>query len=207
MVMRTLMFYMSVRYRNHNHKIHHNFSRLALSKHQSEPSDQKPYYLQNQQRRNIMKYTRLFENIDERVPINGKLSQDDFIELLAKHKALLIRPDENENVSVEDFASFMSHLDLEAYPYVGGAAPRRIIPVNVPGGEDMVYTANEAPPDTLIPFHHELAQTQNPPQYIFFYCEQPSETGGETALIDSTLVYRFANDNFPEFMDKLKKHG
>ena len=199
---------MSVRYRNIHYKIHHNFSRLALSTHQSEPSDQKPYLTQqNQQRRNIMKYTRLFENIDERVPINGKLSQDEFVELLAKNKALLIRPDENESVSVEDFASFMSHLDLEAYPYVGGAAPRRIIPVNVPGGEDMVYTANEAPPDTLIPFHHELAQTQNPPQYIFFYCEQPSETGGETALIDSTLVYRFANDNFPEFMDKLKKYG
>ncbi len=154
-----------------------------------------------------MKYTRLFENIDERVPINGKLSQDDFVELLAKHKALLIRPDENESISVDDFASFMSNLDLEAYPYVGGAAPRRIIPVNVPGGEEMVYTANEAPPDTLIPFHHELAQTQNPPQYIFFYCEQPSETGGETALIDSTKVYRYANDNFPEFMDKLQKYG
>jgi hypothetical protein len=30
---------------------------------------------------------------------------------------------------------------------------------------------------------------------------------GETALIDSTLVYRFANDQFPEFMDKLKKYG
>lgn len=155
-----------------------------------------------------MKYTRLFENIDERVPIdNGKLSQTEFVELLAKHKALLIRPDDGEHVSVDDFASFMSNLDLESYPYVGGAAPRRIIPVNVPGGEEMVYTANEAPPDTLIPFHHELAQTQNPPQYIFFYCEQPSETGGETALIDSTQVYRFANDNFPEFMAKLQKYG
>mmetsp|Transcript_7037 Transcript_7037/g.10302 ORF Transcript_7037/g.10302 Transcript_7037/m.10302 type:complete len:565 (+) Transcript_7037:1-1695(+) len=71
----------------------------------------------------------------------------------------------------------------------------------------MVYTANEAPPDQLIPFHHELAQVKNPPQYIFFYCDQPSETGGETALIDSTLVYRYANDKFPEFMDKLKKFG
>lgn len=26
----------------------------------------------------------------------------------------------------------------------------------------------------------------NPPQYIFFFCDLPSETGGETALIDST---------------------
>lgn len=154
-----------------------------------------------------MKYTRLFENINERIPVEGGLDQKTFVELLAKHKALLIRPDENEEVSVDDFARFMFDLDLQSYQYVGGAAPRRIIPVNVPGGEEMVYTANEAPPDQLIPFHHELAQVQNPPQYIFFYCAQPSETGGETALIDSTQVYRFANDNFPEFMDKLKKYG
>ena len=53
-----------------------------------------------------------------------------------------------------------------------------------------VYTANEAPPDQLIPFHHELAQVANPPQYLFFYCDLPSETGGETALIDSTLGER-----------------
>ena len=53
-----------------------------------------------------------------------------------------------------------------------------------------VYTANEAPPDQLIPFHHELAQVSNPPQYLFFYCDLPSETGGETALIDSTLGER-----------------
>mmetsp|Transcript_10157 Transcript_10157/g.12873 ORF Transcript_10157/g.12873 Transcript_10157/m.12873 type:complete len:645 (+) Transcript_10157:113-2047(+) len=154
-----------------------------------------------------MKYTRLFENINESVPIEGKLSQEAFISLLAQHKAILIRPSEGEKIDVDDFGSFIAGLDLERYPYIGGAAPRRIIPVNVPGGDEMVYTANEAPPDQLIPFHHELAQVLNPPQYIFFYCDQPSETGGETALIDSTMVYRYANDNFPDFMDKLKKYG
>jgi len=119
-----------------------------------------------------------------------------------------VRSDQkNAPLTVNDFAQIISDLNLKHYPYVGGAAPRRIIPVDVPGGDNMVYTANEAPPDQLIPFHHELAQISNPPQYIFFYCEQPSETGGETALIDSTLVYRFANDNFPEFMKKLKKYG
>ena len=88
---------------------------------------------------------------------------------------------------------------------MGGAAPRRIIPVKA--GSDLIYTANEAPPDQLIPFHHELAQVQNPPPYIFFFCDLPSLTGGETALIDSTLVYRFVNDNYPEFMEKLKEYG
>ena len=153
-------------------------------------------------------YTRLLEDMDERVSIGESLDQATFVELLAKNKALLIRSDQNNSpLTVNEFAKIISDLNLKHYPYVGGAAPRRIIPVDVPGGDNMIYTANEAPPDQLIPFHHELAQVSNPPQYIFFYCEQPSETGGETALIDSTLVYRFANDNFPDFMEKLKKYG
>jgi alpha-ketoglutarate-dependent taurine dioxygenase len=49
-----------------------------------------------------------------------------------------------------------------------------------------------SPPDQPIPFHHELAQTPNPPRYIFFYCDQPPESGGQTPIIDSTAVYRFA---------------
>jgi hypothetical protein len=78
----------------------------------------------------------------------------------------------------------MQILFLTVHSDIGGAAPRRIIPVRA---NIEVFTANEAPPDQLIPFHHELAQVKNPPQYLFFYCDLPSETGGETALIDSTL--------------------
>jgi diketogulonate reductase-like aldo/keto reductase len=64
-----------------------------------------------------------------------------------------------------------------------------------------------SPPDQPIPFHHELAQTPNPPNYIFFYCDTPSHSGGQTPIIDSTLVYRFVNDNFPEFIHKLQELG
>jgi len=156
-----------------------------------------------------MRFTRLLENINESIQFpNDELDQKLFLSLMSKNKALLIRSNENENpFTVDDFGNVVANLNLQSYKYVGGAAPRRIIPVNVPGVKDMIYTANEAPPDELIPFHHELAQVQNPPAYLFFYCNQPSETGGETALIDSTLVYRYANDNFPEFIEKLKKYG
>jgi len=147
------------------------------------------------------------ENIDENIEISKEaLDQKKIISLLAEHKALLLRASDNEDLfTVNDFGNYIASLRLEKYPYVGGAAPRRIIPCDA--GDDLIYTANEAPPDELIPFHHELAQIQKPPQYLFFYCDQPSLTGGETALIDSTLVYRFVNDNFPKFMDKLKTFG
>ncbi|KAL7508987.1 hypothetical protein ACHAXN_006760 [Cyclotella atomus] len=36
---------------------------------------------------------------------------------------------------------------------------------------------------------YELAHVKNPPQHLFVYCDSSSETGGETALIDSTWVF------------------
>jgi len=151
-----------------------------------------------------MRVTRLLEDTTSADNV-GSIGQEQFVSLLAKHKALLLQSDEGSDPpTVEEFAGFMEGLKLEKYEYLGGAAPRRIIPVKA---NVEVYTANEAPPDQLIPFHHELAQVANPPQYLFFYCDLPSETGGETALIDSTLVYRFAADHYPDFMEKLKLYG
>ena len=155
-----------------------------------------------------MRYSRLFENLNDNIEIEDveKFDQQALVSLLAKHKGLLFRASESERpFSVDDFGHFIASFNLEKYPYVGGAAPRRIIPCTA--GDDLIYTANEAPPDTLIPFHHELAQVQNPPTYLFFYCDFPTESGGETALIDSTLVYRYVNDTHPKFMEKLKLYG
>lgn len=64
-----------------------------------------------------------------------------------------------------------------------------------------------SPPDQPIPFHHELAQTPCPPEYIFFYCDTPCQSGGQTPIIDSTAVYRFAKENHPEFIQKLQDEG
>eukprot|EP00956_Cyclotella_meneghiniana_P038490 scaffold155183_cov70-Cyclotella_meneghiniana.AAC.1 len=106
-----------------------------------------------------MKLTRLLESTESETI--DSINQEQFIELTAKHKALLLQANDGEEpFSVEDFASFAESLKLEHYEYVGGAAPRRLIPVKA---NIEVFTANEAPPDQLIPFHHELAQVQNPP--------------------------------------------
>ena len=130
-----------------------------------------------------MRVTRIFET--EKSENINDINQKSFVALVAKHKALLLQADEGRvPFSVNDFARFTEGLQLEKYEYVGGAAPRRLIPVDA---DVEVFTANEAPPDQLIPFHHELAQVKDPPQYLFFYCDLPPETGGETALIDSTL--------------------
>lgn len=67
-----------------------------------------------------------------------------FINLLDSHKALLFQAATYENdspLTVDEFADLVVSLDLENYPYVGGAAPRTIIQVSA--GKDIVFTANE----------------------------------------------------------------
>ena len=94
---------------------------------------------------------------------------------------------------------------LNKYQYIGGAATRKII--SVPQGDDIIFTANEAPADQKIPFHHELAQTSNPPSYVSFYYKQSAETGGETPLIDSTLVYQYLHQKYPLIEKKFSELG
>ena len=73
--------------------------------------------------------------------------------------------------SPEEWASILSSTGIKQMPYVGGAAVRKL----VVGCEErldnlQVVTTNECPPDQPIYFHHELAQTSDPPSHILFYC-------------------------------------
>jgi hypothetical protein len=63
-----------------------------------------------------------------------------FVDLLDSHKALIFHsPD--ADLTVEDFGRFVTNLQLTHYPYIGGAAPRTVIPVEA--GKDIIFTANE----------------------------------------------------------------
>jgi hypothetical protein len=83
----------------------------------------------------------------------GGLEPRQFVDLMDRHKALLFHGSAVHSdgggggggistaLTVEDFGRFIAGLELEPYPYVGGAAPRTIIPVAA--GKDIVFTANE----------------------------------------------------------------
>ncbi len=43
---------------------------------------------------------------------------------------------------------------------------------------ELVFTANEAPPDVSIFLHHEMAQTPIYPSKLFFFCELAPQSGG-----------------------------
>ncbi len=70
----------------------------------------------------IMRITRLLELEETSAETHATLNQEQFVALVAKHKALLLQSDEGSGpLSVDDFAKFMEGLQLQHYEYVGGA--------------------------------------------------------------------------------------
>lgn len=67
-----------------------------------------------------------------------------------------------------------------------------------------VYTATEYHPSEVIPQHNENAYTNSWPLRIGFLCMVPSETGGETPLADSRLVYDQIPAEIREEFDRKK---
>ena len=94
--------------------------------------------------------------------------------LLLRHGAILFRG--FPLYTANDFNTFVTASGYEEFPYVGGAAVRRVL-------APRVFTTNESPPDFPIPYHHELAQSPKFPYHLFFHCETPAEQGGETPIL------------------------
>ena len=74
---------------------------------------------------------------------------------------------------------------------------------------ELVYTANNAPPSTVLPYHHEMAYrpVELRPSHITFCCEKAATVDGETAIAVSEQIYNAMLDKYPEFMQKLAKYG
>lgn len=118
--------------------------------------------------------------------------------LIVNHGALLFRGFPVE--SPEEFDSFVKSFSYEALPYVGGAAPRKVITGNV-------FTANEAPPEQLIPFHHEMAQVPTFPSTLFFFCDIAPPEGGETPLVLSNEIYKAMTKREEKFVEEVEETG
>tara|TARA_B100001989_G_C24550217_1_gene473924 strand:+ start:2166 stop:4013 length:1848 start_codon:yes stop_codon:yes gene_type:complete len=96
------------------------------------------------------------------------------------------------------FESGVNNFNLKYYNSVGSAAPRSHI-------SGSIYTANDSPPSEKIPMHHEMAQNLIPPSYIFFQCETPSKTLGETPIVNSKKLASFIKIKHSHIYEKLKK--
>lgn len=121
-----------------------------------------------------------------------------FQKLLHSSGAILLRGFPVGTASA--FNDVVESFGFEELPYVGGAAPR----TNVVG---RVFTANESPPDQKIPFHHEMAQVPEFPSKLFFFCEVEPQSGGETPIVLSHVIFEKMRARYPDFVDRLEEHG
>ncbi len=70
-----------------------------------------------------------------------------------------------------------------------------------------VFTANEAPPETSIYLHHEMAQTPIYPSKLFFYCQIAADKGGATPLCRSDILLEKLAMEEPEIVDAFAAKG
>ncbi|HEV3105351.1 MAG TPA: TauD/TfdA family dioxygenase [Trinickia sp.] len=101
--------------------------------------------------------------------------------LIVEYGGVLLR-----GFALPDTASFKRITELyraHAQGYIGGAAPRKAID----GG---VYESTRMPAPFKIGLHQEKAYMADYPRMLAFYCNRPSESGGETPLADMRAVTR-----------------
>jgi alpha-ketoglutarate-dependent taurine dioxygenase len=120
--------------------------------------------------------------------------QQDVRDILKANGALLIRGLKVPGST--QFGKILSTLfGSELLEYTYRSTPRT-------GLRGNVYTATEYPAAEVIPQHNENSYSRRWPNRIGFLCMAPSQTGGETPIGDSRLVYNLlpkpVRDKFEE---------
>ncbi|XP_058097421.1 clavaminate synthase-like protein At3g21360 [Magnolia sinica] len=118
-------------------------------------------------------------------------------DLLQQHGAILFRGFGIS--SAEDFAHVVEAFEWDDMPYMGATTRVKVT--------DRIYTANEAPLDQLINFHHEMSMFKEFPSKIFFFCLEPSPEGGETSILPSHIIVEKMEEIMPDFVAKLSQVG
>jgi len=119
-------------------------------------------------------------------------------DLLFKYGAILFRGFPFD--TPKEFDEFAKAYGYDPFYNVNGGGVR----FNVVGN---VYTASEAPPEYIIPMHPEMAQINDWPYILFFYCDIAAKEGGNTPLALSNAIYRKMSERDPDFVRRLEKEG
>jgi len=118
----------------------------------------------------------------------------------ARHGAILFRG--FPLATAEDFDAFVLAFGLPNFPYEESLS--NAVRIN---RTPRVFTANEAPPEVNILLHHEMAQTPIFPSRLFFYCEEPAESGGATPLCRSDVLLEQLKNECPDFVRDCEAKG
>lgn len=108
-------------------------------------------------------------------------SRNEVEQLLLKHGALLFRGFQLGGAA--DFRTCAESAGASAFAYTGGNSPRSRVAVDV-------YTSTEYPATEVISLHNEMSYLPRWPRRLFFFCETPARTGGQTSLAHGRDVMR-----------------
>jgi Taurine catabolism dioxygenase TauD, TfdA family len=126
--------------------------------------------------------------------------RDELLERASQHGAILFRGLPLN--SPEDCDTFVAAFGLTNFPYIESLS--NAVRVNY---TERIFSANEAPADVTIYFHHEMAQTPIYPAKLFFFCQKPAEEGGETPLCRSDVLFERLAARCPEFAKNCEEKG
>ena len=126
--------------------------------------------------------------------------RDDLLQLANTHGAVLLR--DFPVTDATDFDGIIQALALANFPYEKSLS--NAVRIN---RTPRVFSANEAPPDVRIFFHHEMAQTPLFPKWILFSCEVAAQEGGATPICRSDVLFERMQSECPEFAQACEQRG
>ena len=127
-------------------------------------------------------------------------NRDQLLRQTAEHGAILFRGFPLS--TPQDFDRFVTAFGVTNFAYDESLS--NAVRVN---RTPRVFTANEAPPSVTIYLHHEMAQTPVHPSRLFFFCEQPSTTGGATPICRSDVLWEQLSKQCPQFARDCETKG
>ena len=121
-------------------------------------------------------------------------------ELTLSHGAVLLRG--LPLATPDDFDSAIQRFYWENFTYEDSLS-NAVRVVHSP----RVFSANEAPPETTIFLHHEMAQTPLFPSKLFFFCQKAANKGGSTPICRSDHLWELIQEELPAFSVNCRERG
>jgi hypothetical protein len=118
--------------------------------------------------------------------------------LLTKHGAIYFKDLNLKDAS--EFSQFAYAFGWTPHEDIGNPVRRTVLAKNV-------ATANEGPNTQPVYPHNEFGLSPHYPAYVFFYCISAPETGGETPINNSIVLYHRLKERHPEFIKEIEERG
>ncbi|MFK8054245.1 MAG: TauD/TfdA family dioxygenase [Woeseiaceae bacterium] len=127
-------------------------------------------------------------------------NKETLLDALSTHGAILFRGFPIDGA--EDFDQAIRAFGMDSFTYKESLS--NAVRVNK---TELVFTANEAPPEVSIFLHHEMAQTPLFPSRLFFCCEKAPDADGETPLCRSDILLEKLDQSAPQFVADCERLG